>query len=168
MAEVRKKLRRAFVRGMETIGSTATGIANSARYKVDEMNMLNTRKELLGKVASEAYTLWQQGTSMPDEIAELLREISEIDRQLDVMRAEYIESVKPAQPQYTSADADETSTDKATAEAPSVEELIGNMSGIGQAIDDFTRELMESPSSVDSTAVAPHDDASPKEQESEH
>ena len=105
---------------------------------------------------------------MPDEIAELLKEISEIDRQLDVMRAEYIESVKPAQPQYTSADADETSTDKATAEAPSVEELIGNMSSIGQAIDDFTRELMESPSSVDSTAVAPHDDASPKEQESEH
>lgn len=168
MAEVSKKLRRAFVRGMETIGSTATGIANSARYKVDEMNMINTRKELLSKVAAEAYTLWQQGTPMPDEVAELLREISEIDRQLDVMRAEYIESVKPAQPQYTSTDADETTMDKAPSEASAVEELIGNMSSIGQAIDDFTRELMESPGSVDPTAVAPHDDASPKEQEAEH
>ena len=68
MGEINRNLKNAWMRGIEAIGKTASNIASNTRYKVDEMNLLNRRKEILNDFGAKAYALWEQGASFPDEL----------------------------------------------------------------------------------------------------
>lgn len=96
MADIKQKLRKTWMKGMETIGTTASGIASNARYKVDEMNLLSRRREVLAEMAAAVLELHKQNVSFPEQIETMLQEIDAIDDTVRTMRADYINSVTPA------------------------------------------------------------------------
>ena len=57
-SNIRDKAKLLWIKGMKTIGNTATNIANNTKYKVDEMTLQNRRRELGGRIASPGE--WQQ------------------------------------------------------------------------------------------------------------
>lgn len=96
MADIKRKLRNTWIKGMETIGTTASGIASNAKYKVDEMNLVNRRRELLTELAKSVFELHSQGVSFPEQVEAMLQEIDSLDVTIRVMREEHIISVTPA------------------------------------------------------------------------
>lgn len=88
MAEIGKTFREAWIKGMETIGSTANGIADSARYKVEKLNLQNRSREILSSFGEKAYALWKQGAAFPEELMKELQELDKIEKELDAMEQE--------------------------------------------------------------------------------
>lgn len=88
MAEIGKTFREAWIKGMETIGSTANGIADSARYRVEKLNLQNSSREILSGFGEKAYALWKQGAAFPEELVKELRELDEIETNLAAMEQE--------------------------------------------------------------------------------
>ena len=59
MADLNKNLKSLWMKGMQAIGNTASSIASNTKYKLDEMNLLNRRREILADFGAKAYALWQ-------------------------------------------------------------------------------------------------------------
>ena len=109
MADLGKSLKNAWMKGMEAIGNTASNIASSTRSKVDEMNVVNRRRDILADFGAQAYELWQKGEQFPEALQALLEELSSLDEQLNAIRTERLAGV-------------ETKETVATDEAPETEE----------------------------------------------
>ena len=88
MADIVKGLKNVWMKGMEAIGDTASSIANNTKYKVQEMNLINRRHEILEDFGAQAYALWQQGEQFPEELQKQLEELSRVDETLNTIRAE--------------------------------------------------------------------------------
>ncbi len=83
---------------MKAVGNTAASIANNTRYKVDEVTIQNRRRDVLSDLAHSAYALWLKGYSFPEQMDKLLKELNQLDEQLNDMRAEkYASSGKLSQ-----------------------------------------------------------------------
>jgi len=82
------------MKGMEAIGNAASSIASNTKSKVDEMNLMNRRAEILKDVSTQAYALWLKGEKFPEAIDSLLKELSELDETLVDLRAERLAGVK--------------------------------------------------------------------------
>ena len=122
MAEIRNQLKKIWIRSMETVGNTASSIASNTKFKVDEMNLQNQRREIIANIGSLAYVLWQKGEAFPEEIRKQLQEIQTIDERLNDMRAErYAGKVEAAgndAPAENAAAADGRDENAADAAAP--------------------------------------------------
>ena len=97
MADILKGLKSVWMRGMEAIGDTASNIANNTKYKVQEMNLINRRHEILSDFGQQAYALWQQGVQFPEELQLQLEELSKVDESLNTIRAErlaYLQTIE--------------------------------------------------------------------------
>lgn len=94
MAEIRKSLKGIWLKSMEAISNTASNIASNTKYKVDEMNIVNRRREILSDFGAQAYELWQKGEKFPEQLDELLKELSELDEALNAIRIEKLAGVK--------------------------------------------------------------------------
>lgn len=94
MADIGKSFKNAWLRGMEAISNTASSIASNTKYKVDEMNIVNRRREILSDFGARAYELWQKGETFPEPLQELLTELSTLDEQLNAIRTEKLAGVK--------------------------------------------------------------------------
>ncbi len=90
MSGVNSNLKNLWMKSMEVIGKTASNIANNTRYKVDEMNILNRKREILSDFGAIAYALWQKGEGdlFPYAPAEQLRELRILDANIHDLRAE--------------------------------------------------------------------------------
>jgi hypothetical protein len=88
MADMRGKMKKFWMKSMQAVGNTASSIASNTRYKVNEMNLQNRRREILNDFSSKAYALWMKGEKLPDELAEMMEELKGIDERLNDMRAE--------------------------------------------------------------------------------
>ena len=84
----RDRAKTLWIKGMKAIGNTAASIASNTRYKVDEVTLQNRRREVLGDLASKAYSLWLKGEKMPPQMIKMLEELRQLDEQLNDMRAE--------------------------------------------------------------------------------
>lgn len=93
MADFSDKMKKAWLKSMEAIGNTAGNIANNTRYKVNEMTLLNRRREILSDFGARAYDLWQKGEVFPEELAKQLEELSQVDIQLNALRMERLAGV---------------------------------------------------------------------------
>ena len=114
MADIRSAVKNLWMKGMEAVGNTASNIASNTRFKVDEMNLLNRRKEILSDFGEKAYALWQKGESFPEELKILLAELEELDEKLNDMRAERFAVVSDGgneSPDETADGASETSSE---------------------------------------------------------
>lgn len=94
MAEIRKSLKGIWLKSMEAISNTASNIASNTKYKVDEMNIVNRRREILSDFGAQAYELWQKGEKFPEQLDALLKELSELDEALNAIRIEKLAGVK--------------------------------------------------------------------------
>ena len=94
MAEIKKSLKSIWLKSMEAISNTASNIASNTKYKVDEMNIVNRRREILSDFGAQAYELWQKGEHFPECLEALLRELSELDEALNAIRTEKLAGVK--------------------------------------------------------------------------
>ena len=88
ISNIRDKAKLLWIKGMKTIGNTATNIANNTKYKVDEMTLQNRRRELGGDLSSAVYAMWMKGTEFPPELTRMLEEMQQLDERLNDMRAE--------------------------------------------------------------------------------
>ncbi|MBQ8555187.1 MAG: hypothetical protein IJ438_04845 [Clostridia bacterium] len=77
-----------FSRGVKAINKAASSIVRTTRFKMDEMGAQSRRREAVAELGEKAYTLWQDGRVLPEELLELLSEIKTLESQLDGIRAD--------------------------------------------------------------------------------
>ena len=94
MADIGKTLKGVLIKGMEAIGSAANNIASNTKYKMDEMNIITRRREILGDFGAKAYELWQKGIRFPEELESQLQELSELDVRLNELRMQKLSNVE--------------------------------------------------------------------------
>ena len=133
MADIKKGLKDFWIKGMEALGNTASNLASNTKYKVNEMNMVNRRREILNGFGAKAYELWQKGVEFPAELETELQELSQLDIQLNELRMEHLSNVETGEVQSGNAGtmaetAEELSEQEATVvveeEAPAEEETV--------------------------------------------
>ena len=94
MADLKTSLKSAWMKSMEAIGNTASNIASNTKYKVQEMNLINRRREILSDFGAQAYEMWQKGEQFPEKLARQLEELSHVDEELNAIRTERLAGVK--------------------------------------------------------------------------
>ncbi len=94
MADLGSGLKSIFMKGMESIGNAAASIANNTKTKVNEMNMVNRRNEILADFGNRAYGLWLKGEKFPEELDVLLQELKTLDEKLNDLRTEKYANIK--------------------------------------------------------------------------
>ncbi len=88
MAPVGSNVKMAFFKGLEALGKGASNMASNAQQKLNEINLETRRRELLSEIPVRALDLWQKGAEMPPALGEMLKELSDLDEQLTVLRAQ--------------------------------------------------------------------------------
>lgn len=94
MAEFGKGLKGILIKGMEVVGNTANNIANNTKYKLDEMTIINRRREILSDFGAKAYEIWQKGVTFPDVLEDDLQELCELDIRLNELRMAKLSNVE--------------------------------------------------------------------------
>ena len=142
MASLGNNLKVAFLRGLESVGRGASNMASNAHQKLNEINLETRRRELLSEIPVRALDLWQQGEPMPQPLGEMLRELSELDEELTVLRAQRYARVETESPTQDEPSADELSEVPADelSEAPADELPAGE-----EAADEMEQEQAPAP-----------------------
>ena len=154
MPELSKSLKGIWLKSMQAISNTASNIASNTKYKVDEMNIVNRRRDILSNFGSQAYEMWQKGVVFPEPLQSLLAELCELDEQLNAIRTEKLAGInteeKPQKAEENDAPADAADTAEASADnTERVTEKIDNvmdnvsekLSKIGSAINNGIEAL---------------------------
>ena len=123
MADLGSSVKGLWMKGMEAIGNAASNIASNTKSKVDEMNLVNRRNELLKDISVQAYALWQKGIKFPDELNRKLQDLSKLDDLLVDLRAERLAGVKAEPAKENQAPENESAAENQAegAEAPTLE-----------------------------------------------
>ena len=116
MADFRSSIKGIWMKGMEAVGNAASSIASSTKSKVDEMNLVTRRAEILKDFGNKAYALWQKGERFPEELEAQLSELEKLDEQLNDLRAERLTVVNAAADRKENKAEEETAPEE-TAEA---------------------------------------------------
>lgn len=170
MADLRKGFKEIWMKGMEAVGDTASKIASNTKYKVNEMNLVNRRREILSDFGTRAYELWQKGEHFPEELESLLAELSRLDTELNEIRMEKLASMQPPkaedaaptedadQPQETTPTVQEMAdhlADKAADAASAVGTVFDNaLEAIRRAVRGEKDEAQDDASAPDEAAEA--------------
>lgn len=91
MSETVQNIKNIVLKGIEAIGSKASDLASSTRQKMDIMNLESRKKELISTIGEKVMDLSLQGTLFPNEIEDLLNEITGIDEKISSLRNSDIE-----------------------------------------------------------------------------
>ncbi len=86
--DFRDRVKLAWIRCMDAVGTSASNMASNAKQKVAETNLESRRREILRDFSLRAYALWQKGERLPGELEALLQELTEVDEKLSVLRAQ--------------------------------------------------------------------------------
>ena len=135
-SDLNNKMKKAWLKSMEAIGNTASNIADNTRYKVNEMNLVNRRREILSDFGARAYALWQKGESFPDELAKQLEELSQVDAQLNAIRTERFAGIKTADEQAPKA-ADDAPQQT---DVPTINEVARKVDKAAQQIEETAKK----------------------------
>lgn len=82
------KVKITLLKGMEAIGTSASNLASNAKLKVNEINLQTRRREILTDFSLQAFEMWQKGVQLPEPLSEMLKELSDIEDRLSVLRAQ--------------------------------------------------------------------------------
>ena len=91
MSEFSAKLKDVFEDGIRIVNEAATAVANSTRYKLDELDRISRRREAIGELGEKVYALYCAGAEMPEEALPLLTELASLEEGLQNLRTEYAE-----------------------------------------------------------------------------
>lgn len=97
MAGLGNKFKLTVLKGMEAIGQSASNLASNAQQKLQELNLETQRREILSDFPLRAYDLWQKGETMPEPLDKMMKELSELDERLGVLRAQRYAKVEGAE-----------------------------------------------------------------------
>ena len=122
MADIGKNLKTAWMKSMEAIGNTASNIASNTKYKVQEMNLINRRREILSDFGAQAYEMWQKGEQFPEKLSKQLEELSRLDEELNAMRTERLAGVTTEKVATENTAAEASAQEETPAEAEKAEE----------------------------------------------
>ncbi len=147
MAEFGNNLKNIWMKGMEAIGNTASSIASNTRFKVDEMNMVNRRAEILKDFGAKAYELWQKGAHFPEELEEQLQELGKLDEKLNDLRAERFAGVQVKEKEE--APAKEAAEETAETAGEAVSDIEDTAEDAAEAV---TEEIEEAAATVTEAA----------------
>lgn len=121
MADMLKALKKTWLKGMEAVGNAASNIADNAKYKVNEMNLVTRRREILADFGSVAYEMWQKGETFPPPLNAQLEQLNSLDEQLTAIRAQRFAAAREARLAKEAAEeAARKVDDLAPAEAPEI------------------------------------------------
>lgn len=129
MAPVGSNVKMAFFKGLEALGKGASNMASNAQQKLSEINLETRRRELLSEIPVRALDLWQKGAEMPPALGEMLKELSELDEQLTVLRAQRYAKVEEEE-------SGEESSDGQTAEGEETEAADAAAEDISSSTED--------------------------------
>lgn len=88
MSRFTRKISIAVLKTMEALGTSAANLASNAKLKVNELTLETRRREILTDFSLQAFELWQKGVTLPDPLAGMLTELSDIESRLSVLRAQ--------------------------------------------------------------------------------
>ena len=121
MAKLINRMKLTWLKGMEAIGVSASNMADSAKTKVQEINLETRRREILTSFTMTAFELWQNGETLPASLESILQELKDVDEKLSVLRAQKYARVKgndeDAEPAVEESPAGEESADDGAEEA---------------------------------------------------
>ena len=143
MAALGNNVKMAFLKGLEALGKGASNMATNAHQKLNEINLETRRRELLSEIPVRALDLWQQGEPMPQPLGDMLSELSSLDEQLTVLRAQ----------RYARVEAEGESAPEGEDNAPETEAAPNGA--------DWESELNEAGEAADSPDQAGEDDTRP-------
>lgn len=103
MADIGKSVREFLLQSVKAVNSAANSVASTTRYKVDELNLQNRRKELLSAASDLAYTLWKGGEPLPESLASILEKVASVDADLASMRENRKQEVEKAKAEKAAA-----------------------------------------------------------------
>lgn len=139
MAEIGKSLKGIWLKSMEAISNTASNIASNTKYKVDEMNIVNRRREILSDFGAQSYELWQKGEKFPEPLEQLLKELSELDEALNAIRTERLALVKTEE----AAKAAEQEEDIVEATEETIEDVADAVEDTAEAAVDIAKNKLD-------------------------
>ncbi len=114
MAKFTNRVKLAWLKSMEVIGTSASNMADNAKHKLAEINLETRKREIMTEFNLKAFELWQNGTPLPPPLDELLGELSDVDERLNMLRAQRYAKVASKQedaaatPAVSPVDADVT------------------------------------------------------------
>jgi len=171
MADIGKSMRSLFLSGVKAVNSAASSLASTTRYKVDEMNLQNRRREVLNSVSQCAWQLWTSGVELPEELKVLMLEIEKIDEELEEMReAQKEQKDKKDAPEEPAAEEDtapvldipdEGPYAQAAREQAEAEADAGIDSKIEDALGDIKRAVKDAADAVSDAFNGPEKDDDP-------
>ena len=136
MPELSKSLKGIWLKSMQAISNTASNIASNTKYKVDEMNIVNRRRDILSNFGAQAYEMWQKGIVFPEPLQSLLAELSDLDEQLNAIRTEKLAGVNTEE-KSQSQKTEEAAEEEAPAEDAEAEEKPAD----GAAVESVTEKI---------------------------
>ncbi len=122
MASLGSNVKTAMLRGLEALGRGASNMASNAHQKLNELNLETRRRELLNEIPVRALDLWQQGTELPEPLGDMLKELSSLDEQLTVLRAQRYARVESADSAEGENGAEDAPAESAEGEAAPADE----------------------------------------------
>ena len=154
MARFSTRVKKALLRAVEVVGTSASNLADNAKLRVAEINLETRRREILNDFCLRAYDLWQKGTELPEPLDGMLKELSELDEKLSVLRAQKYAKVEDGKHAATDAEPEDAPADAATA-CDDVKALDDGT--IGEATDEVA--ATEPATDADTSVVAAPEDA---------
>ena len=149
MSELGQNLKDLVLKGIDKIGSTASGLASSTKQKVNELALKGKKNEILEALGEKVYEAWKNGAEMPEELAADLREVMALDAELEKMNAvkddaeaadDPGETEEPEDPAVPEEKDDAGQTDVPVIEIPAGEKAAPKETSVSDAIDNLFGE----------------------------
>lgn len=151
MSNFSKKIKQFWMKGMQAIGKTATNIASNTKYKLDEMNLQNRRREILSDFSTKAYALWMKGEKLPNELDDMMKELKDLDERLNDLRAEHFAGQQNPSSVAGNRAGQEKAVEDADAEESDAEEAVTSE----ESSADLSADIEKEQSSVQAEVQVP-------------
>ncbi len=115
MSDFVKTMKALLTRGAKGAARTACCVAKETKFKANEMSELGKKRELLSELGAKVYDLSQNGLVLPAEAAEIVQQLTALDRNLFSLRANH-SAEKAAQAQQRAAEKAARAAEKAAAQ----------------------------------------------------
>lgn len=124
---VGENVKECWIKWMEAVGNTASDVANSTRYKVEEAKLLSKRQSIMDRLGETAYVLWQKGESFPAKLDEMLKALEDTNGKLNTLHSEHLawinekeKAARAGNPRADEKEPDKPETDKPETVGPEV------------------------------------------------
>lgn len=114
MADFMTTIKQGFSRGAKMVTRNAKKLTKAAKFKTHELNDLRKRRKLISDLGEVIYKMSSEGLILPVDAAELVKEITLLDSDLNVLRSDRA-AQKAADAQLRAAEKAALAAEKAAA-----------------------------------------------------